>query len=159
MHARTHRLAYKMAKTFKSTEVAAHKKNSTITDVKHTSLHKNVCLHCTHTHTHTHLTYIHKLKFTFARSQPPTMQQDKWANHWERALPRVQRNQDYYPALVLRSRVHLCGCVCEYVSVCVCVRVPIHAWLGSMKIHESVWAVQRLPPPIMRASGPINPPI
>lgn len=77
-----------------------------------------------HTHTHTHLTYIHKLKFISARSQPPTMQQDKWANHWERALPRVQRNQDYYPALVLRSRVHLC--VCVYVCVHMC---PfMHGW-------------------------------
>lgn len=90
----------------------------------------------THTFRHTEAyACTHSPKSISARSLPPTMQQDKWANHWVPVLPRVQGNQDYYPAPIL----HLC------LHLCVRQHVPVHAWLGSMREPESVCIAQLYP--------------
>lgn len=126
MHTPTHsRTGYqKMTKTFKSTEAVAEKAAHFLKSNTHFQSHK-AAYACTHSP-----------KSISARSLPPTMQQDKWANHWVRFLPRVQGNQDYYPAPILHLGLHLC----------VRQHVPVHARLGSMREPESVCIAQQLYP-------------
>lgn len=128
-----------MAKTFKSTEVVAEK-NSTIWQ-KSNNHPRTKIYACTDA--------TQAPEYITAGSQPPTMQQDKWAN-----LGTGPPTDSKKSRLLSSPRTTL-----EHVHHCVCVCVSIHAWLVSMRKQESVGAVQCLPPPIMEASGPITLPI